>query len=182
MSVGVTVSGLLDNLSLLSMQQLSLRLVVLIAPMVALVAEGRAGAHVQTWFITFVVIICAGSALLPDSHTGLLVVLMIGLHWALALRDVTSAWVLVAALALLVFHVAGVLASYGPTSVVLGSSLLALWLGRCGVAAAVTVLVWLATRVGSGLDLPANGLVLGAALLVVAGWIFVLAHRLLIRR
>ena len=52
------------------------------------------------------------------------------------------------------FHVAGVLASYGPTSVVLGPSLLTLWLGRSGVA---------------------------AALLVVAGWTFLLAHRLVIR-
>jgi len=182
MSVGVTVSGFLDNLSRLNLQQLSLRLVVLVAPMVALVAEARAGAHVQTWFIVLVVIFCAVSALLPDSHTGLLVVLTVGLHWALALRDVTSAWVLVAALALLVFHVAGVLASYGPTSVVLDPLLLALWLGRSGVAAAVTALVWLATRVGSGLDLPANGLVLGAALLVVAGWTFLLAHRLVSTR
>lgn len=181
MSVGVTASGFLDNLSRLSVQQGCLRLVVLLAPLAALVAEARAGAHVHTWFVGLVVILSAVSALLPDSHTGLLVVLTVGLHWALVLRDVTSAWVLVAAFALLVFHVAGVLASYGPPSVVVGPDLVMLWLGRSGVAAAVTALVWLATRVGSGLDLPPSGLVLAAALLVVAGWIFLLAHRLVIR-
>lgn len=181
MSMGVTVSGFLDSLSRLSVEQWSLRVVVLLAPLGALVAEARAGAHLHTWFIVLVVTLCAVSALLPDSHTGLLVVLTVGLHWALVLRDVTSAWVLVAALALLVFHVAGVLASYGPTSVVLGPALLSLWLARSGVAAAVTALVWLATRVGSGLNLSPSGLVLAAALLIVAGWIFVLGRRLVIR-
>ena len=88
MSMGVTVSGFLDSLSRLNVQQWSLRLVVLVAPLVALVAEARAGAHVQVWFIVLVAVFCAVSALLPDSHTGLLVVLTVGLHWALALRDV----------------------------------------------------------------------------------------------
>lgn len=181
MSADVTISAFLDSVSRLNVQQWSLRLLVVVAPMGALVAETRAGAHVQVWFIVLVALLCALSGLLPDSNTGLLVVLMVGAHWALALRDATSAWVLVAALALLVFHVAGVLASYGPASVVLGPALLGLWLWRSGMAAAVTALVWLATRVGSGLDLPGSGLVLAGALLIVVGWTFWLGQRLVVR-
>jgi len=104
------------------------------------------------------------------------VALLIGGYWAMQVDENLSLSLLVVTLALLVFHVACLLASYGPPSVVLDPRLLKLWAVRSSVAFAAALLVWLAGRVASGLDLPGSGLLLAAALLVLIGWATLLSR------
>jgi hypothetical protein len=178
-----TFSAFLDELSRLVPQQVLLRLVALVAPLIAVLAEVQAGATLQRWFVVSVVVLSVVAALLPDSHTGLLVVLLVGGHWAGASADgmSRSGWVLLMALALLLFHVACTLASYGPSSVVPDKELLVLWLRRSATAAAVAAIVWVTSRVASELELPGSGLVLGIALLVLVGWTALLARTMSVR-
>ncbi len=167
---------LLDELSRLGGQQLMLRALVLLAPLLAATAEQRAGATVSVWYLASLVLASLVAALLPDSHAGLLVVLLVGGHWLTSSGQSLSLWVLCIALALALFHVAGLLASYGPPSVVLEPELLRFWLRRYAVCAAVTALVWLVARVSTGLSLSGSALVFGAGLLVVAGWSVLLSR------
>ena len=173
-----TFSTVLDELSGLAPQQRLIRLIVLVAPLIAVSAEAQAGATLQRWFVVAVIVSSSVAAVLPDSHTGLLVVLLVGGHWAGASPSgkSQSGWVLVIALALLLFHAGCMLASYAPSSVVLDRALLLLWLRRTTWAAAVAAIVWVVSRVASGLELPSSGLVLGAALLVLLGWTALLAR------
>jgi len=173
-----TLSTVLDELSRLAPQQRLIRLIVLVAPLIAVSAEAQAGATLQRWFVVAVIASSLVTAVVPDSHTGLLVVLLVGGHWAGASASGTShtGWVLVIALALLLFHTACTLASYAPSSVVLDRALLLLWLRRNAWAGAVAAIVWVISRVVSGLELPGSGLVLGAALLVLVAWTALLAR------
>lgn len=171
-------SHFLDGLSRLNRQMLLLRALVVLAPVVAFAVEVRAGAAAQAWVVVLLVVFTLLSALLPDSHAPLAVVLLVGGYWALAVDEDLSGSLLVVTLALVVFHVACLLASYGPPSVVLDPLPLRLWLVRSSVAFAVAVFVWVAGRVATGLDLPASGWLLAAALLVVVGWAALLGRDL----
>lgn len=162
-----STSQLFDGLSRLSSQQRLLRLVVLLVPLLAVVVEVWAGATVQVWYAIVVGVLALGSALLPDSHIGLLVVVTVGGHWATSSAGVLGYGVLVLAVALLVFHVSALLASYGPPSVVLEADLVLAWLGRAALATAVAAIVWVVARVAGGLGLPDHPLVFGGALLVL---------------
>lgn len=178
MSLSSETSSFLDGLSRMSRQQWVLRGLVLVSPFVALFATIRAGAPDRTWVVGLLALMTLLSGLLPDSHAPLSVVLLTGGYWGIAVEQHLSPWVLVVAIALLVFHVACVLASYGPPSVVLDAVLLHRWLARAGLGAMAAVLVWLTARVADGLDPAPNGWLFAAALLVLLGWTAVLARRL----
>lgn len=171
-------SHFLDALSRLNRQQWLLRASTLLAPAVALGVEVRSGAALHSWIVVLLGGFTLLSVLLPDSHAPLAVTLLVGGYWGMEVGQELSVSLLVVTLALLVFHVSCLLASYGPPSVVLDPPLLRLWWGRSMVAFSVAVLVWLVGRVATVLDLPGNGLVLAAALLVVVGWTGLLGRRL----
>lgn len=171
-------SHFLDALSRLSRQQRLLRASTMLAPAVALGVEVRAGAALHAWVVVLLGGFTLLSVLLPDSHAPLAVTLLVGGYWAMQVGQELSVSLLVVTLALLVFHVSCLLGSYGPPSVVLDAPMLRMWWGRSSVAFAVAVLVWLAGRVATVLDLPGSGWVLAAALLVVVGWTALLSRRL----
>jgi hypothetical protein len=100
-------------------------------------------------------------------------------HWSIATPDPTSAWLMVAALGILALHVAGVLASYGPATLVLPGPLVRLWLWRAGGVAATTVLVWFGVRAVSLFEVPANRWLFAGALVLVAGWALVASRQVL---
>jgi hypothetical protein len=116
-------------------------------------------------------------ALLPDSHAPLGLVVYLGGLWMLADPGL-DLWTLPAAAALLALHVACTLASYGPPGLALDRTLLARWRARATVCLSGAVLVWLAARTLAFLDLPPDALVVGAALLVLLGWVGFLTVRL----
>jgi hypothetical protein len=172
------VFSFLDGLSRLSRQQTLLRVLVAGVPLIAFGLEVQAGASVQTLPVLLVVGFTVISALAPDSHGPLGVLLVLGIYWTISVDEVLSWQVLLIAVLLVVFHVLCLLASYGPPSVVLDPPLLRLWLRRSAVLVAVAVLVWVAARIATGLDLPASGWLLAAGLLVVLAWTGLLSRKL----
>lgn len=123
----------------------------------------------------------AAVLLLPDSGAPLFLVLALGVLWGVYVPETLSVWTLLAALDLLVLHLACTLASYGPPQVVLDRPLLLLWAGRAALMAAVAALVWLGGRVLAVLDPSAAGLVTAAALAMLLGWTALLMRRLVTR-
>ena len=178
MSRGSEIASFLDGLNRLSGQQWALRALVLVAPLVALFATHQAGAPWRPWLAALLLGVTLLSALLPDSHAPLAVLLLTGVHWVLTVDENLSGWLLVATIALLGFHVACLLAAYGPPSVVLDSVLLRRWSVRTGLAAAAGALVWLAAWGAERLSPPGSGWLLAAALLVLLGWTVLLSRRL----
>ena len=179
MSRGSEIASFLNGLNRLSGQQWALRAVVAVAPFVALSATHQAGAPWRPWLAALLLGVTLLSALLPDSHAPLAVLLLTGVHWVLTVDENLSGWLLVATIALLGFHVACLLAAYGgPPSVVLDPVLLRRWSVRTGLAAAAGTLVWLAAWVAERLEPAGSGWLLAAALLVLLGWTVLLARRL----
>lgn len=177
MTVASEPISMLDRLSLLSRQQRLFRLVVPVSTVVFLGLIPVAGGELHLVPSGLIVMLSVVPALIPDSGAAMFVTLALGGMWAFSMPTTLSVWVLVAALDLLALHLACALASYGPPSLVLDRRLLVVWGRRAAVIAVVTALVWVATRLLSGLDLPSTGWAYGAALAVLLGWLALLTAR-----
>jgi len=140
------VVAVLDDLSVTGLTGRVLRLVVVLAAAAAWLAGDLAGASDSPVAFTVLLVAAAWCAVVPDSQAGVLVPLALGWQWVAHLDRTTSGWVLVAALALLVFHAAAALASCAPTAAPLGRGVLQATAGRTGVVALVTAAGWLAVR------------------------------------
>lgn len=169
---------LLGGLVGLGRQQWLLRGGVAVLAAAAFGVEVAAGAPVQTLPIVLLAVVVLLSAGFPDSHAPLAVVVVLGGYWAMNVDQQLSVLLLVEAVLLLAFHVTCLLAAYGPPSVVLDAELLRRWLTRCGAGIAVALGVWVAARIAAGLELPGGGWAVAAGLLLLVGWVAVLARRL----
>jgi hypothetical protein len=169
--------AVLDRVALSSQQQKLFRAVALVAPCVFLALVPLAGGVFHPVFTAAGVLLAVVVALVPDSHAPLGLVVYLGGLWMIADPGL-DLWTLAAAAALFAGHLACALASYGPPGLVLDRALLARWRGRTTVCLAAAVLVWLAATSLAFLDLPPDALAVGAALLVLLGWVGFLTVRL----
>ena len=133
-------------LSLESRTRLLLRLVLLVAPVLALLAA-RPHELPPGWFVALTLVLSVGFAAMPESALGTACLGLVVFWWALASTDRVPAGAVPAALLLLAAHVAAVLLSYGPPALPIGRRLVGRWLRRgAGVAVAAPV-VWLVAAV-----------------------------------
>jgi hypothetical protein len=182
MSVQSRASGFLDRLSSVGTQQRLVRLVPILATAGFLAVAAAAGGMFHPVISIAALLLALVTAAAPDSGAPLLLVLFLAGVWGIELRATTNGWVLLAAAALLAIHLSCTLASYGPTALPLPRVLLRVWTRRAGVLAAATSLTWLAVRLVGGLHLPPSRLLLGAALVVLLGWLTLLTVRVATRR
>jgi hypothetical protein len=182
MSVAADGRRVLAGLSLLSGQERLLRTAVPVLTVAFLAVVLAAGGVSHAWFGLALVVLSLLAALMPDSSAPLFLVLGLCGLWAVSVPERIGAWLLVAALLLLVLHTAVTLASYGPPGTVLDTALLRRWTSRAGVLAAVTALVWLAARLLAGLALPASVPLFVVALTTLLVWVGYLVLRLDARR
>ena len=120
----------MPSLPILSRSQLVLRVVILLGPVVAVLATGPAGNWPPVWIAAGVVALSVAAALAPDAPYGAGAGLAVVAWWAIALGEVVPASVIVAAVALVLAHVAGVLASYGPPTMPVDAGITRLWVRR----------------------------------------------------
>jgi hypothetical protein len=101
---GLTSLGLVATLGRLSSHQRLLRLAILAGPSLTLAATMAARGSFQPIALMVIGVLAIGCAISPDSHVGLLVVLLLALNWVQTVDDETTPWLLVAAAGLLVLH------------------------------------------------------------------------------
>jgi len=181
-SAASRVTDVLDGLSRLSVQQWLLRASAPVGASVVLLLERLAGGDVQPWFLAVALLQALLVAVMPDSSAGLVLVLLLGVHWAMFAPAAVTGWVLGAALALLGVHLGATLASYGPPSLVLHRTLVLRWGRRAGAVAAGTAAIWLLVRVSPSGVGSAGGWATGLALLVLLAWTVRLTRMLVARR
>ena len=178
----IAFSRYLDHLSVASRQQVVLRAVPVLATPLFVWLTVRLGSPFHPVLTVGLLLLAAGSALLPDSSVPQFLVLSLAVLWALQVPETLSGWTPVGALLLLAIHVACALCSYGPPAVAVDARTLRVWGGRCLVMASVTALVWLLVAVLDGLDLAAGRGPVVAGLAVVLGWTAYFGRRLLTRQ
>lgn len=124
--------------------QAALRAAAFALPVVAYAGTSAAAGSAPGLVGTVVVGLAGACALAPDSHLGLLVTVIVGLHWLLAVDDVTTPWSLVVGLALGGLHLAMAAAGVAPPGARWTATMVVRWRRRAAATAAMTMAVWTA--------------------------------------
>lgn len=182
MSLATQTTSLLDDLSRLTAQQWVLRLVAVPATVAFLVIAGLAGGRLAPALVVAVMLLCAVVVLAPDSGAALGLLMVLLGSWLLRVPEQLGAWTVLAAVDLVLLHLAVALASYGPPATVLEPAMLRVWTRRAVLLAGAAVAGWLAARLVAGLGLPRSAAAMATGLAVLLAWAGVLALRLAVSR
>ncbi len=157
--------------------QFGVRFAAVAGAAVALVAASRVDDAVPR-LVTVGVLACAViAAVVPDTHIGAVAIVWFAWYWLVRVDDRDNAWVLVAALGWALFHTAIALAALGPAGTPITAAIVARWLVRLVPVAAATAAVWAVSAAMVGTHSRPSALLLGAALVLVAGVVGVLSSR-----
>ena len=178
MSVLADTTGLLDRIALSSTQQRWLRVVVLGSGLAFLALVPAAGGGFHPLLGGVALALLAVTVLVPESNAPLGLVLYLGGFWVVTVPRTLGIEVLLAATALTALHLACTLASYGPPGLTLDRAFVSVWWRRFAYCLTGAGLVWVLARTVVLLDLPPSGVALGAALVLLLGWVTVLTVRL----
>jgi hypothetical protein len=173
----VVLSAVLDRFVLCTRQQQVLRVVPVAASAVFVVAVAAAGGGFHPVAGLVALALAALVALAPESAAAFWLVLFLGALWVLAVPRGTGPWLLVAAAALAVLHLATTLACSGPPGLDLDVRLLRRWSLRAGLCVVAAVALWSVAAVLRSRDLrPAGDLLAIGLILSVAGAAFATAR------
>lgn len=131
-------------MSRLPISQVVLRLVLLLAPVVALLAVPGA---TSLWWLGAALLLGVLACRRPDSLTGSAVLALVGWRWVAVPGHGLPTAVLISMVALVAFEVACVLAALGPANLRLRPAVLRLWALRALVLVVPACLVFAAGRV-----------------------------------
>jgi hypothetical protein len=162
------LQGWIDELHATSPQQWFLRLLIVAAPLGAVLAVT---AEVGTWWPFGLVVLTAlagASAIRPDAHTALFVIAVVAAHWLLTVERLDTPWLPVASCCLLVFHAATALGASFPAGGDVPTATIVQWLRRTFLGGCVTVGMWVLVVLFDRREAPGNGLLTGLALAIVA--------------
>jgi hypothetical protein len=147
---------------------LAVRVLILTAPLMALGATSAAG-HTNPAITLAVLGATMFCILRPDSHLGLLVVLLIGGQWLANVHTPTTPWSLATAAALAVFHAALAAASAIPPAAAWTTAMFVRWTRRTSTVVAASGATWTMLTLIDNVDLAGNPALLTISLLVIAG-------------
>ncbi|MEM9714624.1 MAG: hypothetical protein AAGA17_20545 [Actinomycetota bacterium] len=153
-----------------SRQQWLLRAAVLLSPIAAVLAvSGAQRTGADPGVVVVVAAMAVAATAIPDSQLPTVVIALVGWQWLAHVDSVSSPWLPVAVICLVVHHTAAALTSTVPTGGVLPWDVVGRWVGRVAACAGLVVFVWTATTILDGRDAAGNGLLTGLALVVAAG-------------
>lgn len=146
----------------------ALRIAIVLAGLGAVAAIRVAATAPQPVLDLAIVVLVGSSALFPDGHSGLAAVALVGVDWALAVDDPSTPWVMAVGAAVATFHSALALATIAPVGARLERATGRRWVRRTALVVALVPPTWIAVIVADRLELAANQLLVGLALLVIA--------------
>lgn len=167
----MSVSGpqrIINSLWLVSWQRWLLIASCILASVAASVGTAMAAGQQTGVVLVLVIVLAAGTAASPDSHTALVVEIVVVWHWLASSNDPTSPWVILVAAALFVFHSIVALMAATPITAVVDVNTLRRWAIRSVAVTLATVAVWTLVELMSRRDAPGNAALTFAALVVLA--------------
>lgn len=150
------------------LSQVAVRALVLLGPLTALAAAAAADVPPPGWVAALVVALAVGWAFLPESLLGTLCLAVVLAWWGVADLTTVPPEALVAALALLVAHVAAVAAAYGPPEMAVDGATARLWLVRGTLVFLAAPAVWVLVVLVRDQPEPPGVWIAGMAAVVVA--------------
>ena len=119
-----------------------MRLLVLTSPLLAVGCTCLAAHRTVPAAGIVVLLLAAACAARPDSHIGLLVVLVIGTEWLATVHDRTTPWSVGAAVALTVFHASMAAATVAPPAAAWTPAMCRRWVRRPSILMAGSAGTW----------------------------------------
>jgi hypothetical protein len=147
---------------------LLLRGVVLTSPLLAIACTWLAADRTILALDLAVVGLAVICAVVPDTHAGSLVVLLVGIEWWATVDDRVTPWSLAAAGALILFHASMAAATVAPLAARWTRAMSSRWLRRTALVGAATCVMWAAVAVIGDHRLHGNSLLLATALVALA--------------
>lgn len=123
--------------------QWGLRVTMVLGILVALLSTGLLGEWPAWWLVVAVGALSLGYALLPEGPMGTVAMGLVLAWWGVAFREGPDPQALVAAVALLASHLAGVVAGYGPDGLAVDRATVLLWVRRGLLVLPLAPLAWL---------------------------------------
>jgi hypothetical protein len=126
--------------------QWALRLVIVLGMMLALVARWPSLGAPPVWLVAAVLVLAVAWALIPESVIGVVALVVVGLSWSAGPDGSLPAGALVAALGILVAHLAALVVSYGPAALPVAPGVVLLWAVRGLALYSTALVVWVLAR------------------------------------
>jgi len=136
--------------------------------LVALAATRAAGSDTLLAVEVGIIGLVLLSTAAPDTHLGLLIVLLAGSHWLATVDDVTTPWAMGFATGIALAHTSMAAASVSPPAARWSEAMRRRWARRLLTQIAVIVPTWAVVAILAEIDIGANAVVMAGALLVVA--------------
>jgi hypothetical protein len=147
---------------------LVLRVLILVSPLVSVGCTRLAAGHTVPAIDLVVVALASACVVVPDSHLGLVVVLLIGIEWLATVDDPATPWSVAAAMSIAVFHAAMAAASVAPPAARWTSAMCRRWMRRSFVVMAASAGTWAIMTVINTFDLASSSVLVTASLLTLA--------------
>lgn len=158
----------IDEFHETSGQQWLLRAVAVATSIGAVVAAAAANERWWPTGLILVGVLATASAIRPDTHTALLVVVVVVWHWLATVDGVGGPWLLVASLCLLVYHAVIAMSASLPAGGDISSATIGQWLRRTALGGAMTTVVWICVVLFDRRDAAGNGFLTALALAILA--------------
>lgn len=147
---------------------LVLRLLILLAPVAAVGCTALAAGRTMPALVVVIVGLTLACVLVPDSHLGLLVVVIIAVHWLATVDDVTTPWSLALAATLTVFHAALATTGAAPPSARWTMAMMKRWSLRVGAVWLAAAATWGAALAVDHFEVSKSASIVTSSLMVVA--------------
>ena len=108
------------------------------------------------------------AVVLPDSHLGLLVVLLIGMEWLATVHDRATPWSVGAAVSLAVFHASMAAASVAPPAATWTRAMRRRWMRRSAALMVASAGTWAVVAAISGHHVASSSVLVAASLAAIA--------------
>lgn len=164
-------SRLDDSLWLLSRASgasLVARLVILVSPILATACTTLAAGRPFVIGSAVIVILAAACAVFPDTHLGLIVIVVLAAEWAIRVQDPVSPWSIGLAAMIGVFHTALAFTGIAPAGADIPRSIYIPWIQRALTSIGPAVAVWATIVALDRVDFGRQAAVVAAALVVLA--------------
>jgi MYXO-CTERM domain-containing protein len=153
----------------LGSHQLVVRAGAFAFPVLALAAISAAASAVAPAMVVLILPLAVACAVWPDTHVGLLTIVVLLVHHAWVIDDVTSPWVLAVAVSLLGMHTCMAAATVVAPGSRWSATMRRRWAGRTAVVLGATVLTWAGAGLLGTTEPGGSPWLLGVVLLALAG-------------
>ena len=136
--------------------------------MIAVACTSLAAGHTVPAVNAVILALAFGCVVHPDSHVGLLVVLVVAIQWLATVHDRTTPWSVGAAAALAVFHASMAAASVAPPAATWTRAMCRRWMRRSLAVMVASVGTWAVVAAIHGHHVASSAVLVAASLVAIA--------------